>query len=71
MWCTPGFYKRTIAFFIFVYDLKKLTKLHNPVMFADDTNSFYIINKNFKVLFQTVNKELHYVNEWFIANKLN
>ena len=40
-------------------------------MFADDTNLFYIINKNIKVLFQTVNKELHYVNEWFIANKLN
>ena len=21
--------------------------------------------------YETVNKELHYVNEWFIANKLN
>ena len=38
-------------------------------MFADDTNFFYT-NKNIKVLFEIVNKELHYVNEWFIANKL-
>ena len=38
-------------------------------MFADDTNFFYT-NKNIKVLFETVNKELHYVNEWFLANKL-
>ena len=39
-------------------------------MFADDTNLFYT-NKNIKVLFETVNKELHYVNEWFLANKLS
>ena len=37
-------------------------------MFADEINLFYT-NKNIKVLFKTVNKELHYVNEWFIANK--
>ena len=39
-------------------------------MFADDTNFFYT-NKNLKVLFGTVNKELHYVNDCFIANKLS
>lgn len=37
-------------------------------MFADDTDSFHT-NKHIKVLFETVNKELRYVNEWFIANK--
>ena len=37
-------------------------------MFADKTNLFYT-NKNIKVSLKTVNKELHYVNEWFIANK--
>ena len=37
-------------------------------MFADDTNCFYT-KKKIKVLFETVNKELHYVNEWFLANK--
>ena len=39
-------------------------------MFADDTNFFYA-NKNIKILFETVNKELRYVNEWFLANKLS
>ena len=39
-------------------------------MFADDTNFFYT-NKNIKVLFETVSKELRYVNEWFLANKLS
>ena len=39
-------------------------------MFADDTDSFHT-NKHIKVLFETVNKELRYVNEWFIANKLS
>ena len=28
-------------------------------------------NKNIKDLFETVNKELHYANKWFIANTLN
>ena len=39
-------------------------------MFANDTNLFYTY-KNTKVLFKTVNKELHYANEPFIANKLS
>ena len=38
-------------------------------MFANDTNFFYT-NKNIKFLFETVNKELRYVNEWFLANNL-
>ena len=58
-----------LLFLIFVNDLKNSTKLLDPIMFADDTNFFYT-NKNIKVLFETVNKELHYVNEWFLANKL-
>ena len=31
----------------------------------------YFIVKKHKNLFETVNKELHYVNGWFIANKLS
>ena len=59
-----------LIFLIFVNDLKNPIKLINPIMFADDTNLFYT-NKNVKVLFETVNKELHHVDEWFIANKLS
>ena len=51
-----------LLFLIFVNDLKNSTKLLDPIMFADDTNLFYT-NKNIKVLFETVNKGLHYVNE--------
>ena len=59
-----------LIFLVFVNDLKNPIKLIDPIMFADDTNLFYT-NKNIKVLFETVNKELHYVDEWFIANKLS
>ena len=61
---------RPLIFLIFVNDLKNPIKLINPIMFADDTNLFYT-DKNIKVLFETVNKELYYVDEWFIANKLS
>ena len=59
-----------LLFLSFVNDLKKSTKLLDPIMFADNTNLFYT-NKNIKVLFEIVIKELHYVLEWFIANKLS
>ena len=59
-----------LLFLTFVNNLKNSIKLLNPIMFAYDTNLFYT-NKNVKVLFETVNKEVHYVNEWLIANKLS
>ena len=58
-----------LLFLILVNELKNSTELLDPIMFADDTNLLYT-NKNIKVLFETVKKELHYVNEWFIAKKL-
>ena len=39
-------------------------------MFADDANLFYT-NKNIKILFETVRKERHFVNEWFMTKKLS
>ena len=39
-------------------------------MYADDTNVFYS-HGNIKLLFETVNKELNNVSEWFKANKLS
>ena len=38
-------------------------------MFADDTNLFYF-HTNIKTLFETVNKELNKLSEWFACNKL-
>ena len=57
----------SLYFLIFVNDLRKATKLLDP-KFIDDTSLFYS-DKNIKVLFETVNKEQHYVDDWFIANK--
>ena len=37
-------------------------------MFADDAKLFYT-NKNIKVFFETVNKELHCANEWLKLGK--
>ena len=59
-----------LLFLTFVNNLKNSIKLLDPIMFAYDTNLF-CTNKNVKVLFETVNKEVHYVNEWFVANKLS
>ena len=48
---------------------KNLSKLLDPVMFVHNTNLFYT-DKNIKSLFERVNKELHYVNEYFITSFL-
>ena len=58
-----------MLFLIFVNDLKKSTKLLDPIVFSDGTNLFYINNKKIKALIETVDKELHLFNKWFIANK--
>ena len=50
-----------LLFLIFVNDLKNSAKLLDLIMFADDAN-FFMLAKNIKVLFETVNKELNYVN---------
>ena len=60
----------TLVFLTFVNDFKKSAKLFDLIMFVDDTNLFYI-DKNIKVLFETISKQLQYVNEWFVANKLS
>ena len=54
MCCTPGFHI-SVAF-------SHICKLINYA-------NLFCTNKNIKVLFKTINKEVHYVNEWFIASK--
>ena len=39
-------------------------------MFADDTNLFFT-HENIRYLFQTVNKKLENINQWFISKKLS
>ena len=59
-----------LLFLLYVKDLKNVSSLLDPIIFADHTNLFYI-HKNIHCLFSDVNKELININEWFVANKLS
>jgi hypothetical protein len=59
-----------LLFLIYINDLNKFSNILNSILFADDTNLFYS-NKDINYLFETVNKELAKLSEWFIANKLS
>ena len=59
-----------LLFIIYVNDLSDVSKILEPIMFADDTNLFFT-HKNIKELFQTVNSELDKAFQWFNANKLS
>ena len=59
-----------LLFLIYVNDLPKASPLLSPIMFADDTNLFYT-SKSINTLYNTVNRELYKMNEWFQVNKLS
>ena len=59
-----------LLFLIFVNDLSNSTKVLDPVLFVDDTNLFCSDN-NIRTLFETANKKLSQINDWFLANKLS
>ena len=55
-------------FLIYANDLQYVSNLLEHIMFADDTNLFHA-EKGVTKLFQTVNKELQKISQWFISNK--
>ena len=59
-----------LLFLLYVNDLPNASKILDPIMFADDTNLFYS-HSDIKILFKTVNEELHKLSEWFSCNKLS
>ena len=59
-----------LLFLLYINDLHQASNVINPIMYVDDTNVFYS-HGNIKFLFETVNKELNNVSEWFKANKLS
>ena len=59
-----------LGILIYVNDLPKASPLLSPIMFADDTNLFYT-SKSINALYNTVNRELYKMNEWFQVNKLS
>ena len=46
-----------LLFLLYINDLPQASKLLDPIMFADDTNLFYL-GKDIHSLFNTVNNEL-------------
>ena len=59
-----------LLFLLYVNDFPKASPILSPIMFADDTNLFYS-SSSINVLYNTVNRELHKVHEWFQVNKLS
>ena len=47
----------------------KVSKLLQFIIFADDTNIFYL-NKDTGVLIDVINRELLKLSKWFMVNKL-
>ena len=59
-----------LLFLLYINDLPNVSNILDPIMFADDTNLFYS-HHNIKELFNTVNKELQKLGDWFPSNKLS
>ena len=65
-----GFNLGLLLFIIYVNDLCNVSKIFEPLIFADDTNLFFSY-KNIKEVFDTANLKLNKVFRWFNANKLS
>ena len=59
-----------LLFIIYVNDLCSVSKIFEPIIFADGTNFFFSL-KSMKELFHIANLELNKVLKWFNANKLS
>ena len=55
---------------IYVNDLCNASNILDPILFADDTNLFFI-SLNIDTLFKIFNEELKKIGDWFKANKLS
>ena len=59
-----------LLFLTSINDLCHSAPLLEAILFADDTNLFYLHN-NVKELFRTMKSELSHLNDWFCASKLS
>ena len=58
-----------LLFIIYVNDFCSISKIFEPIIFADDTNLIFS-HRTIKELFNIANLELNKVFKWFNANKL-
>ena len=61
---------RPLLFILYINDMHKVSDLLHFIIFADDTNIFYL-DKNPIRLVNTLNAELEKLTEWFKINKLS
>ena len=59
-----------LLFIIYTNDLPNCLKVTKAILFADDTTIF-LSSQNKQFLYESVNKDLHSLNEWFQTNKLS
>ena len=59
-----------LPFLLYGNDLPSTSKILDAVMFADDTNLFFL-NWDILLLFATVNSELSKIRQWFLAKKIS
>ena len=59
-----------LLFIIYTNDLPNCLKVTKTILFADDTTIF-LSSQNKQFLYESVNKDLHSLNEWFQTNKLS
>lgn len=59
-----------LLFIIYMNDLPNALTHSSGILFADDT-TIRQTHENINVLFSNMNRDLHYITEWFRANKLS
>ena len=59
-----------LLFILYINDMCKVSKLLQFIVFADDTNIFYLDNDPFKMV-KVINEELKQLTMWFKVNKLS
>src|SRR6218665_2774396 len=59
-----------LLFLLYINDLPNASKLLNIILFADDTNAFYLHDFQ-AVLIDIINSEILFFSEWFRANRLS
>ena len=59
-----------LLFIIYTNDLPNCLKVTKAILFADDTTIF-LSSQNKQFIYESVNKDLYSLNEWFQTNKLS
>ena len=70
MWCTPRISPGSLAFLIYINDLRNISKKLKFYLFVDDTN-IYLESHDLQSLEKVMNKELEKLFEWLCINRFS